>query len=41
MGLRVAYPEALGSGVTVAELADKQAKAELAALVAEVHGIMK
>ena len=41
MGLRVAYPEALGTGVTVAELADKQAKAELAALVAEVHGIMK
>ena len=41
MGLRVAYPEALGSGVTVAELADKQAKAELVALMAEVHGIMK
>jgi len=40
LALRVAYPEALGSGLTVAEMPDANAKAELRALVAEVCEII-
>lgn len=36
LGLRVAYPEALGTGTTVVEIGDTLAKIEMAALVAEV-----
>lgn len=40
MALRVAYPEALGSGLTVAEMPDSNAKAELLELVAEIRKII-
>jgi chromosome partitioning protein len=36
LGYRVAYSEALGHGLTVAELGDRSARQELAALVEEV-----
>ena len=38
LGLRVAYPEALGTGLTVAEVGDAAARDEVQALVAEVTG---
>ena len=41
LALRVAYPEALGSGLTVAELPDQNARAELRALIAEVRRIIR
>lgn len=41
LALRVAYPEALGSGLTVAEMSDGNAKAEVQALVAEVRKILR
>ncbi len=41
LGLRVVYPEALGAGLTVAETGDTNARAELAALVAEVRRIIR
>ena len=40
LGLRVAYPQALGEGLTVAELQDASAKAELSALTAEVLALL-
>lgn len=39
LALRVAYPEALGSGLTVAEMQDANAKTELRELVAEIRKI--
>ena len=41
MGLRVAYAEALGAGLTVAELADPNARMELRFLVAEICRILR
>lgn len=41
LALRVAYMEALGAGLTVAELPDANAKAELRELVAEVREIVR
>lgn len=41
LALRVAYPEALGAGLTVAELPDQNARAEIRALLAEVRKILK
>jgi chromosome partitioning protein len=41
MGLRVAYVDALGMGLTAAETPDAQAKAEVQSLVAEVCAIIK
>jgi chromosome partitioning protein len=40
LALRVAYPDALGGGQSVAELSDATAKAELSAFVGEVLGIL-
>ena len=40
LALRVAYPQALGEGLTVAELQDANAKAELASLVGEVKALL-
>ena len=40
MGLRVAYVDALGAGLTAAETADAQARAEVQALVAEACAIL-
>lgn len=40
LGMRVAYPKALGEGLTVAELPDASAQAELASLVAEVQSLL-
>ena len=40
LALRVAYPEALGAGLTVAELSDQNARAELRALMAEIQIIL-
>lgn len=40
LALRVAYPEALGSGLTVAEMPDANAKTEVRELVAEVCEII-
>jgi chromosome partitioning protein len=40
LGMRVAYPQALGEGLTVAELQDASAKAELASLTAEVKELL-
>jgi len=40
MGLRVAYVDALGSGLTAVETTDAQARAEVQALVAEVCAII-
>lgn len=41
LGLRVAFPEALGAGMTVAELADQNARTELRSLIAEIKGIIR
>lgn len=41
LGLRVAYPEALGAGLTVAELPDQNAHTEVRDLVAEVRRILR
>lgn len=41
LGLRVAYAEALGAGLTVGELADQTAKAEIRFLVTEVGRIIR
>jgi len=41
LALRVAYQEALGSGLTVAEMPDANAKAELQSLVAEIRKIIR
>jgi chromosome partitioning protein len=41
LALRVAYPEALGSGLTVAEMPDANAKTELRELVAEIRKIVR
>lgn len=41
LGMRVAYPQALGDGLTVAELPDASAKAEARALAAEVQQLLK
>ena len=40
MSLRVAYVDALGAGLTAAETADAQARAEVQALMAEVCAIL-
>jgi chromosome partitioning protein len=40
-GMRVAYMQALGEGLTVAELAEPSAKAEVIALTAEVIKLLK
>ena len=40
LGLRMAYTEALGRGLTVAELADRSAKAEIKALTAEIEDLL-
>jgi len=40
MGLRVAYVDALGAGLTAAETADAQARAEVQALITEVCAIL-
>jgi len=41
LGMRVAYMEALGEGLTVAELADKSAQIEVKFLVNEVKQLLK
>ena len=41
LGMRVAYPQALGEGLTVAELPDASAKAEVRALADEVKQLLK
>jgi chromosome partitioning protein len=41
LGMRVSYMEALGEGLTVAELADQSAKAEVKFLVNEVKQLLK
>jgi len=41
MGLRVAYPEALGSGLTAAEMSDRMAKLEAMDLINEVLSIVE
>lgn len=41
LGMRVSYMEALGEGLTVAELADPSAKAEVKFLVNEVKQLLK
>ncbi len=41
MGLRVAYVEALGIGLTAAELSDPTARTELNELIAEIRRIIK
>lgn len=41
LALRVAYPEALGLGLTAAETTDREAKAEVLALVAEVRKVIR
>ena len=41
LGMRVSYMEALGGGLTVAELADASAKAEVRFLVNEVKQLLK
>lgn len=41
LALRVAYPEALGAGLTVAELSDANAKAEIQKMVAEIRKIVR
>lgn len=40
LALRVAYPDALGNGLSVAEVADQTARAEITAFVNEVVGIV-
>jgi chromosome partitioning protein len=41
LALRVAYPEALGAGLTVAELPDQNARMELRFLIAEIKRILR
>jgi chromosome partitioning protein len=41
LSLRVAYIEALGMGLTAAELADQEARQEVEALVAEVRALLR
>jgi chromosome partitioning protein len=41
LGYRVAYAEALGAGLTVAELGDRVARLEIVGLVAEIRRIMR
>lgn len=41
LGLRVAYPEALGAGLTVAELPDQNARMEMRFLIAEIRRILR
>lgn len=41
LALRVAYPEALGAGLTVAELPDQNARMELRFLIAEIRRILR
>ena len=41
LALRVAYPEALGAGLTVTELPDQNARMELRFLIAEIKGILR
>lgn len=41
LALRVAYPDALGSGLTVAEYSDTNARAEIAQLIDEVYDIVR
>jgi len=41
LGMRVAYMEALGTGLTVAELPDQNAKAELYFLIAEIQRMLR
>lgn len=41
LGFRVAYPEAMGVGRTVAEMPDPNARAEMAALLAEVRRLIR
>ena len=41
LALRVAYPEALGAGLTVAELTDQNARIELRFLIAEIKRILR
>lgn len=41
LGLRVAYPEALGAGLTVAELPDSAARMELRLLISEIKRILR
>lgn len=41
MALRVAYPEALGSGLTVTEMPDTNARIEMRYLVAEVRKLLR
>ena len=41
LGLRVAYPEALGAGLTAAELPDPNARMELRFLIAEINRILR
>ena len=41
LSLRVAYPEALGAGLTVAELPDQNARMELRFLIAEIRRILR
>lgn len=41
LGLRVAYPEALGEGLTVVESGDPSSRAEVQSLVAEVKSMLR
>jgi cellulose biosynthesis protein BcsQ len=41
LGMRVTYMQALGEGLTVAELADQSAKVEARSLVEEVKKLLK
>lgn len=41
LGLRVSYPDALGSGLTAAEVSDPSARAEVRDLAAEVVNLVK
>ena len=41
LALRVAYPEALGAGLTVAELPDRNARTELRFLITEIRRIIR
>jgi chromosome partitioning protein len=41
LGLRVAYPEALGAGLTVAELPDQSARMEIRMPIAEARKILR
>ena len=39
--MRVAYMEALGSGLTVAELSEPSAKAEVKSLIVEIQTLLR